>query len=50
VNPIIALFLGNLLRNEKISSSIIVSGTVVVCGIALVVMGEKKKELISPEN
>jgi drug/metabolite transporter (DMT)-like permease len=50
VNPIIALFLGNLLRNEKISTSIIVSGIVVVCGIALVVMGEKKKELISPEN
>ena len=50
VNPIIALFLGNLLRNEKISTSIIVSGTVVVCGIALVVLGEKKKELISPEN
>ena len=50
VNPIVALFLGNLLRNEKISTSIIVSGIVVVCGIALVVMGEKKKELISPEN
>jgi drug/metabolite transporter (DMT)-like permease len=50
VNPIIALFLGNLLRNEKISTSIIVSGIVVVCGIALVVLGEKKKELISPEN
>ena len=50
VNPIIALFLGNLLRNEKISTSIIVSGIVVVFGIALVIWGEKKKELISPEN
>ena len=50
VNPIVALFLGNLLRNDKISTSIIVSGTVVVCGIALVVLGEKRKELISPEN
>ena len=50
VNPIIALFLGNLLRNEKISTSIIISGIIVVCGIALVVLGEKKKELISPEN
>ena len=50
VNPIVALFLGNLLRNEKISTSIIVSGTVVVCGIALVVLGEKRKEVISPEN
>jgi drug/metabolite transporter (DMT)-like permease len=50
VNPIVALFLGNLLRNEKISTSIIVSGTVVICGIALVVLGEKRKEPISPEN
>ena len=50
VNPIIALFLGNLLRNEKISTSIIVSGIVIVFGIALVIWGEKKKELISPEN
>ena len=50
VNPIVALFLGSLLRNEKISTSIIVSGTVVVCGIALVVLGEKRKEPISPEN
>jgi drug/metabolite transporter (DMT)-like permease len=50
VNPIVALFLGNLLRNEKISTSIIVSGTVVVFGIALVVLGEKRKELISSEN
>ena len=50
VNPIIALFLGNLLRNEKISTSIIISGIVVVFGIALVIWGEKKKELISPEN
>lgn len=50
VNPIVALFLGNLLRNEKISTSIVVSGTVVVFGIALVVLGEKRKELISPEN
>jgi drug/metabolite transporter (DMT)-like permease len=50
VNPIVALFLGNLLRNEKISTSIIVSGTVVVCGIALVVLGERRKVLISPEN
>jgi drug/metabolite transporter (DMT)-like permease len=50
VNPIVALFLGNLLRNEKISTSIIVSGVVVICGIALVVLGEKKKELVSPEN
>ena len=50
VNPIVALFLGNLLRNEKISTSIIVSGTVVVFGIALVVLGEKRKELIIPEN
>ena len=50
VNPILALFLGNLLRNEKIGNSIISSSIVVVFGIALVVLGEKKKELLSPEN
>ena len=50
VNPVVAIFLGNLLRNEKISLSIILSGTIVVVGIALVVLGEKKKELINPET
>ena len=50
VNPIVALFLGNLLRNEKIGTSIILSGVVIVFGIALVVLGEKRKELLSPEN
>ena len=50
VNPVVAIFLGNLLRNEKISLSIILSGVIVVVGIALVVLGEKKKELINPET
>ncbi len=50
VNPVVAIFLGNLLRNEKISLSIILSGAIVVVGIALVVLGEKKKELINPET
>jgi drug/metabolite transporter (DMT)-like permease len=50
VNPVVAIFLGNLLRNEKISFSIILSGAIVVVGIALVVLGEKKKELINPET
>lgn len=50
VNPVVAIFLGNLLRNEKISLSIILSGVIVVMGIALVVLGEKKKELINPET
>lgn len=50
VNPVVALFLGNLLRNEEISMSIIISGIVVVAGIALVVLGEKKRELINPET
>lgn len=50
VNPVVAIFLGNLLRNEKISLSIILSCVIVVVGIALVVLGEKKKELINPET
>lgn len=50
VNPVVAIFLGNLLRDEKISLSIILSGAIVVVGIALVVLGEKKKELINPET
>jgi len=50
VNPLVALFLGNLLRNEKIGTSIILSGVVIVFGIALVVLGEKRNELLSPEN
>jgi drug/metabolite transporter (DMT)-like permease len=50
VNPVVAVLLGTLLRNEIISLTILIGGIIVVCGIALVVLGEKKKELISPEN
>ena len=50
VNPVVAVLLGTLLRNEIISLTILIGGSIVVCGIALVVLGEKKKELISPEN
>jgi drug/metabolite transporter (DMT)-like permease len=50
VNPVVAVLLGTLLRNEIITLTILVGGIIVVCGIALVVLGEKKKELISPEN
>jgi drug/metabolite transporter (DMT)-like permease len=46
----VAVLLGTLLRNEIITLTILVGGIIVVCGIALVVLGEKKKELISPEN
>jgi drug/metabolite transporter (DMT)-like permease len=50
VNPVVAVLLGTLLRNEIISLTILIGGSIVVCGIALVVLGEKKRELISPEN
>jgi drug/metabolite transporter (DMT)-like permease len=50
VNPVVAVLLGTLLRNEIITLTILIGGIIVVCGIALVVLGEKKKELISPEN
>ena len=50
VNPVVAVLLGNLLRNELITLTILVGGIVVVLGIALVVLGETKKELIKPET
>ncbi len=48
--PVVAVVLGILLRNEVITLTILFGGAIVVCGIALVVLGEKKKELIRPEN
>ena len=50
LNPVVAVLLGNLLRNELITLTILVGGIVVVLGIALVVLGETKKELIKPET
>ena len=50
VNPVVAVLLGRLIRNEIITMTIFIGGVIVVSGIALVVLGEKKKELISPES
>jgi drug/metabolite transporter (DMT)-like permease len=49
VNPIVAVFLGVWLRNEQINLSILVGGFVVVIGVALVVLGEKPRDLLEPE-
>jgi drug/metabolite transporter (DMT)-like permease len=49
VNPIVAVLLGVWLRNEQINLSILVGGFVVVIGVALVVLGEKPRDLLEPE-
>ena len=48
VNPVVAVFLGAILRNELITFTILTGGFVVVLGIALVVLGETKKVEINP--
>ena len=48
VNPVVAVFLGAILRNELITFTILTGGFVVVIGIALVVLGETKKEIVNP--
>jgi len=48
VNPVVAVFLGAILRNELITVTILTGGFVVVIGIALVVLGETKKEIVNP--
>ncbi len=49
INPIVAVLLGNWLRDEVITLPLIVGGLVVVVGVALVVLGERPKELLEPE-
>jgi drug/metabolite transporter (DMT)-like permease len=48
VNPVVAVFLGAVLRNELITFTIFVGGFIVVLGIALTVLGETKKEIVNP--
>jgi drug/metabolite transporter (DMT)-like permease len=45
----VAVLLGVWLRNEQINLSILVGGFVVVIGVALVVLGEKPRDLLEPE-
>ncbi len=49
INPVIAVLLGVWLRDEQITLSILFGGLVVIAGVALVVLGEKPKELLEPE-
>ena len=48
VNPVVAVFLGAVLRNELITFTILTGGFIVVLGIALTVLGETKKEIVNP--
>lgn len=49
INPVVAVLLGIWLRDEQITLSILVGGLVVIVGVALVVLGEKPKELLEPK-
>ena len=42
VNPVIAVLLGSLLRNEPITAVLLIGGTVTVLGVLLVVRGETR--------
>ena len=50
VNPVVAVLLGAFLRSEIITASILIGGSIVVFGIALVVLGEKREKLVNPET
>ena len=50
VNPIVAVLLGSFLRSEIITATILFGGSIVVFGIALVVMEEKREKLVNPET
>ena len=49
INPIVAVLLGIWLRGEQFSLTVLLGGLVVVVGVALVVLGERPKELLEPE-
>jgi drug/metabolite transporter (DMT)-like permease len=50
VNPVVAVLLGAFLRSEIITATILFGGSIVVFGIALVVLGEKREKLVNPET
>jgi drug/metabolite transporter (DMT)-like permease len=50
VNPVVAVLLGAFLRSEIITATILIGGSIVVFGIALVVLGEKREKLVNPET
>jgi drug/metabolite transporter (DMT)-like permease len=41
VNPVVAVFLGALILAEPITSALIFEGSLVIAGVALVVLGER---------
>lgn len=43
VNPVVAVVLGALILAEPITSSLIIDGTLVIAGVALVVLGERQR-------
>jgi len=41
VNPVVAVLLGSLFRDEPLTSAVVVGGAVTVAGVVLVVRGER---------
>ncbi len=48
VNPIVAVILGAVLLNEKITATTVIGGTTVVIAVTLVIRGEKQPALPAP--
>lgn len=49
VNPIVAVLLGWLLRNEPLTGTVIVGGLIVIVGVVLVISGERKKPVLTDQ-
>ena len=41
VNPVVAVLLGSLFRDEPLTAAVVVGGAVTVAGVVLVVRGER---------
>lgn len=49
VNPIVAVFLGWLLRDEPLTLFVALGGMIVITGVFLVITGERKKPLLTDQ-
>ena len=50
VNPVIAVFLGWLVLNEKLDLLIVIGAVVIISGVVLVKQGTQKRVAITPGN
>jgi drug/metabolite transporter (DMT)-like permease len=49
VNPVIAVFLGWLILDEKITWPIVAGGAIVVAAVAVVITSERKPPVVAPD-